>query len=132
MQEWNSQALWANYHAASGTGLFRRLVTVDINNATRYYNLVIKSFKCKETERVFKREVSRRIPGDSTRQARKKLLMLDAAAELNSLRISPSNHLEKLRAKRSGQHSIRMNDQWRICFLWRGNDAYEVEIVDCH
>ena len=58
--------------------------------------------------------------------------MLDAAGELNSLRVPPSNHLEKLGGKRAGRHSIRINDQWRICFLWRGSDAYEVESVDYH
>lgn len=93
---------------------------------------MIKSFRCRETEKIFRREVSRRIPADIIRQARKKLLILEAATELNSLRIPPSNHLEKLRGNRAGQYSIRINDQWRICFLWRGNDAYEVEIADYH
>ena len=78
------------------------------------------------------RELSRRIPRDITQTARRKLLMLDAATALHTLKVSPSNHLEKLRGKRAGQCSIRINDQWRICFSWRGSDAHDVEIVDYH
>ena len=107
-------------------------MTVDVNIAMRYYGLVIKSFKCKETRKIFKREFSRRIPHDITQTARRKLLILDAATELHTLKVPPSNHLEKLRGKRSGQYRIRINDQWRICFSWRGSDAHDVEIVDYH
>lgn len=94
--------------------------------------MVIKRFKCKETEKIFKREFSKRIPKDIYRQALKKLLMIDAATLLDTLRISPANRLEKLKGDRVGQYSIRINDQWRICFRWIDRCAFDVEIVDYH
>jgi Plasmid maintenance system killer protein len=93
---------------------------------------VIKSFKCRETERIFNGQFSRKLPNELQRIAARKLEMLTSAGQLNSLRIPPSNRLEKLKGKRSGQHSIRINDQWRICFVWKHGDAYDVEIVDYH
>ena len=93
---------------------------------------MIKSFRCKETQKIFEGRFSRKLPRDIQRLAARKLEMLAAAGELKSLRIPPSNHLEKLKGDRVGQHSIRINDQWRICFIWRGGDAHEVEIVDYH
>ena len=93
---------------------------------------MIKSFNCHETERVFNGHFSRKLPNELQRIAARKLEMLASAGQLNSLRISPSNRLEKLKGKRSGQHSIRINDQWRICFVWKNGDAYNVEIVDYH
>jgi len=93
---------------------------------------VIKSFKCKETEKLFHGRFSRRIPRDIQRFASRKLEILAAAGELKSLRIPPSNHLEKLKGDRSGQYSIRINGQWRICFTWKGGNAHGVEIVDYH
>ncbi len=93
---------------------------------------MIKSFRDKDTELVFSRLPPRRLPNDILRTARKKLLILDAAESLGDLRIPPGNRLEKLSGDRKGQHSIRINDQWRVCFVWRGGDAYEVEIVDYH
>ena len=93
---------------------------------------MIKSFADKESEKVFGREFSRKLPTDIQRIARRKLEILDAAETLNDLRVPPANRLEKLSGMRAGQHSIRVNDQWRICFKWRGEDAYEVEIVDYH
>jgi proteic killer suppression protein len=93
---------------------------------------MIKSFADKETEKVFEREFSRKLPNYIQRIARRKLEVLDAAESLNDLRVPPSNRLEKLKGDLDGQHSIRVNDQWRICFEWRGEDAYEVEIVDYH
>jgi proteic killer suppression protein len=93
---------------------------------------VIKSFKCKETEKIYRGRFSRRIPRDIQRLAARKLEILTAASELKSLRIPPSNRLEKLKGNRSGQHSVRINDQWRICFIWKSGDAYDVEIVDYH
>ena len=81
---------------------------------------------------MFRRRFSRRLPGDVQRIARRKLEILDAAEMLEDLRISPANRLEKLHGKREGQHSIRINDQWRLCFVWRGGNAYDVEIVDYH
>ncbi len=93
---------------------------------------MIKSFADKEAEKIFGREFSRKLPNDIQRIARRKLEILDAAESFNDLRVPPSNRLEKLKGNRSQQHSIRVNDQWRICFEWRGEDAYDVEIVDYH
>ncbi len=94
--------------------------------------IMIESFKCKETENLFRGYYSRKLPQGIQRTAAIKLAMLDAATELNTLRIPPSNHLEALRGNRLGQHSIRINRQWRICFVWRGADAHDVENVDYH
>lgn len=93
---------------------------------------MIRSFADKETEKLFNREFSKKLPSDIQRIARRKLEILDAAENLNDLRIPPSNRLEKLKGNRVHQHSIRINDQWRICFEWRETDAYEVEIFDYH
>jgi len=93
---------------------------------------MIKSFCCKETEKVFNRVFSRRLPQSIQRIALRKLWILDAATELETLQVPPNNQLEALKGKRKGQHSIRINDQWRICFRWSGSDAYDVEIVDYH
>ncbi len=93
---------------------------------------MIKSFRCKETEKLFLRQRSLRFPADIYRIALRKLLLLDAAEKLEDLRIPPGNRLEKLTGNRQGQHSIRINDQWRICFRWSEGDAYEVENVDYH
>ena len=93
---------------------------------------MIKSFVCKETERLFNREFSRKLPQDIQRVARWKLEILGAAEVLQDLRIPPSNRLEKLSGDRQGQYSIRINNQWRICFEWRRGDVYNVEIVDYH
>jgi proteic killer suppression protein len=93
---------------------------------------MVKSFRCKETEKVFLRQRSARFSADIYRIALRKLLLLDAAERLEDLRIPPGNHLEKLTGNRQGQHSIRINDQWRICFRWSAGDAYELEIVDYH
>jgi len=93
---------------------------------------MIKGFADKETEKVFNREFSRKLPPDIQRPARRKLEVLNAAETLQDLRNPPSNHLEKLSGKRKSQHSIRINNQWRICFEWKGNDAHAVEITDYH
>jgi proteic killer suppression protein len=93
---------------------------------------MIKSFRDRETERVFERRLSRRLPGDIQRVAYRKLVQLDAANRLETLRVPPGNRLEALSGNRRGQHSIRINDQWRVCFVWREGDAYEVEIADYH
>jgi proteic killer suppression protein len=93
---------------------------------------VIKSCANKDTARVFAREYVRRLPPSLHPVAWRKLAQLHAATRLDSLRIPPGNRLEALRHDRAGQHSIRINDQWRICFVWRGGDAYRVEIVDYH
>lgn len=93
---------------------------------------MIRSFRDRETEKVFNREPSRRWSRDLQRVARRKLLMLDAAETLTDLRVPPGNRLEKLSGDRQGQHSIRINDQWRICFRWGEGDAHDVGIVDYH
>jgi proteic killer suppression protein len=93
---------------------------------------VIRSFKDPEAERIFRRERSRKLPQSIHRPALKKLLVLDAADSLADLRVPPGNRLEKLSGERRGQHSIRINDQWRICFRWKDGDALDVEIADYH
>jgi len=93
---------------------------------------VIYSFASKETEKIFHGKVSRKLPLDIQRTARRKLLYLDDAQDLRDLRAPPGNRLEKLRGDRAGQYSIRINDQWRICFEWVENKARSVEIVDYH
>ena len=105
---------------------------LDTINARRYYLLVIRSFASRETERLFRRHSSRKLPHDIQHRARVKLEILDAAERLSDLRIPPSNRLEKFSGERDGQHSIRINDQWRICFVWHEGDAYQVEIIDYH
>ncbi|MFQ5420071.1 MAG: type II toxin-antitoxin system RelE/ParE family toxin [Anaerolineae bacterium] len=93
---------------------------------------MIRSFASKETERLFQRQFSKKLPQDIQRRTRVKLEILDAADRLEDLRIPPSNHLEKLSGDRKGQHSIRINDQWRLCFSWHDGGAYDVEIADYH
>lgn len=93
---------------------------------------MIQSFRDKETERLFRREPVKKFSGSVQRAALRKLLLLDAAESLDDLRVPPGNRLEKLRGDRSGQFSIRVNDQWRICFRWVSGNAQEVEITDYH
>jgi proteic killer suppression protein len=93
---------------------------------------MIRSFKCKDTARIWDGERSRKFPGDIQDRALRKLRQLDAARTLNDLRYPPGNRLEALKGGRVGQSSIRINDQWRICFLWMAGDALNVEIVDYH
>jgi proteic killer suppression protein len=93
---------------------------------------VIKSFKDVETERIFRRLRSRKLPSDIQQVALRKLRMLDNAMTINDVRIPPANRLERLSGDREGQHSIRINDRWRICFVWNEGNAYQVEITDYH
>jgi proteic killer suppression protein len=93
---------------------------------------VIKTFKDAETQKINGRERSRKLPADIQQVALRKLRMINNAININDLRIPPANHLEKLSGKRAGQYSIRINDQWQICFEWRGSDAFNVEITDYH
>lgn len=93
---------------------------------------MIKSYKDRQTEAVGNGLVARKLPQDIQRVALRKLRQLMAARVLEDLRIPPGNHLEALSGDRDGQHSIRINDQWRICFRWLDGDAYDVEIVDYH
>ncbi len=94
--------------------------------------VMIKSFADKETEILFNRTVSRKLPQNVQLAARMKLEILDAAEVLQDLRVPPGNRLEKPSGKRKGQYSIRINDRWRICFVWQQENAYELEIVDYH
>ena len=93
---------------------------------------MIKTFGNKETEKLFQRQVSRSFPPEIIRKARSKLEILDAAEKLDDLKVPPGNRLEKLSGDREGQHSIRINQQWRICFRWKDGDCFNVEIVDYH
>jgi proteic killer suppression protein len=92
---------------------------------------VIKSFRCKDTEQLFRRERVKRFR-NIEQVARRKLEMLDAATAVTEVRVPPGNRLEALKGNRAGQHSIRINDQWRLCFVWRAGNAENVEIVDYH
>jgi proteic killer suppression protein len=93
---------------------------------------VIKTFRDRDAERLFHREPVKRLGPDVQRVALRKLRMLDAATVLEDLRVPPANRLEKLKGDRAGQFSIRVNQQWRICFAWRSGHAFDVEIVDYH
>ena len=93
---------------------------------------MIKSFADAETRKVFDRQFSKKLPGDIQSVALRKLRMLNNARSINDLRSPPANRLEKLGSDREGQHSIRINGQWRVCFVWQDGDAYDVAIVDYH
>ena len=93
---------------------------------------MIRSFRDRDAERLFERHRIKRLGPEVQRVALRKLRMLDAAVGLEDLRVPPGNRLERLRGDRAGQHSIRVNGRWRICFRWRNGDAYDVEIVDYH
>ncbi|HCS48838.1 MAG TPA: plasmid maintenance system killer [Candidatus Aminicenantes bacterium] len=93
---------------------------------------MIKSFKGKWAQTVFGRQSCRGLSPDAQSAAYRKLVILDAAGALSDLRVPPGHRLEKLSGDRVGQHSIRINDQWRICFVWKQGDAYDVEIADYH
>ncbi len=93
---------------------------------------MIKPFKCRETKSVFNGRFSKKLPQHIQRLASRKLTMLHFAASLDDLRIPPANRLEMLSGDRAGQHAIRINRQWRICFEWHQDGVYAVEIVDCH
>lgn len=93
---------------------------------------MIQSFACKETQKLFHGRFFSRLPRDIQRLAVRKLELIDGAGELDDLKIPPGNRLEALHGKRTGRHSIRVNEQWRICFRWRDGNAFEVEIVDYH
>lgn len=93
---------------------------------------MIRSFKSKETEKIFNRQYSAKLPQDIHQVALRKLRMLNRAITLQDLQVPPANRLEKLKGDRKGQYSIRINDQWRICFEWQTGDVYNVEIADYH
>ena len=93
---------------------------------------MIKSFGNEETRLIYSLRRSRKLPSDIQQVALRKLRMINNATSLNDLRVPPANRFEKLTGDRTGQYSVRINDQWRICFSWEGTDAYEVEITDYH
>ncbi len=119
----------------------RAVVTIDVTSYARhnqrisvyaYIRVAIKTWACNETKAIFEGESPDLLPRNVLRRANAKLLVLHAAVDMRDLMIPPSNRLEKLRGDRAGQHSIRINDQYRICFEWRNGDAHDVEIVDYH
>ena len=93
---------------------------------------MIKNFKDDETQKIYQRQRSRKLPADIQQVALRKLRMINNSISINDLRVPPANRLEKLSGNRAGQWSIRINDQWRVCFRWEGNDAHDVEITDYH
>jgi proteic killer suppression protein len=93
---------------------------------------VVKSFKDAETQKIYQRVRSRKLPSEIQQVALRKLRMINNAVNVNDLRVPPANRLEKLSGDREGQYSIRINDQWRVCFEWKSGDAFNVEITDYH
>lgn len=93
---------------------------------------MIISFKDKETEKIWNGKFSKKIPFDIQRIAMRKLIMIHSAIDLNDLRVLPGNRLHALDGNRMGQHSIRINDQWRICFKWKNGNVYQIEVTDYH
>lgn len=108
------------------------MVLLDSITATRYYSRVIRSFGAGDTERLWRRQRVAKLGPDLQRAAYRKLLILDAAEVLQDLRVPPGNRLEQLKGDRAGQHSIRVNDQWRLCFTWTDTGPMGVELVDYH
>ena len=93
---------------------------------------MIKTFNNDETQKIYQRQRSRKLPSDIQQVALRKLRMINNAVTINDLRVPPANRLEKLSGNRVGQWRIRINDQWRVCFRWKDSDAYDVEIADYH
>ncbi len=93
---------------------------------------MIQSFADKESEKLFQRQRSKKLPTNIQKTAYRKLLMLSAAVNINDLRVPPGNWLERLKGDRKKEHSIRINDQWRICFIWKNGNAHHVKIEDYH
>ena len=122
-------ALW---QCADNTALFLPLITCCVNNASHYHGSVLRSFRDKDTQAVWRRRRSRRLDGPVQRVAWRKLAMLDAAETLTDLLIPPGNRLEKLTGDRAGQYGIRINQQWRICFTRSDAGPEDAEIVDYH
>lgn len=109
-----------------------RILSLDNTIVDQYYLNMIISFSCKHTEQLFSGKFSPKLPNDIQRIAQRKLKQLHAAATLDFLRVPPGNRLEQLSGSRAGQWSIRINDQWRLCFIWHDGNASQVEIVDYH
>ena len=122
---------WAPVVATSGLQ-WSPMITIDVNNVRRYYTLVIKSFADRQTEQFYVSGRSRHVPPGLRRVAMRKLFQLEYARDINDLVSPPGNRLETLKGDHEGQYSIRINDQYRLCFEFKGGDAYNVEIVDYH
>jgi len=105
---------------------------LDTRNDPRYYSDVIRSFKDKRADAIFRGEFVKGFDGQIQQRAREKLKYLDAAANIGDLRVPPGNQLEALKGGRTGQYSIRINRQWRLCFRWNEGEALDVEIIDYH
>lgn len=112
--------------------LYIKIYLLDIYMYNRYIVYMIKTFKCKETEQIYNQQFSKKLPAAIQKIALRKLIMMDNATNIQDLKVPPSNHLEKLSGDRAGQYSIRINDQYRICFTVDNNDIHNVEIVDYH
>lgn len=110
----------------------RQIRTVDKYKQIVYNSFMIQTFGDGDTERFYAAGKSRRLPSDIRKRAAMRLMQLNAATRLDDLRMPPSNRLEQLRGDRAGMWSIRINDQWRICFRFKNGDAFDVEIVDYH
>jgi proteic killer suppression protein len=108
------------------------VLTIDDINVTRYYMMVIDSFKDKETEKIWNETYSKRFPRDIQRAGLRKLILIHRSKDLNDMRVPPGNRLEQLSGNRKGQYSIRINDQYRNCFRWENGSAIDVEITDYH
>ena len=106
------------------------LLMLDVINDTRYHREVIKTFANRQTAEIWRTGKTR--GGPPSRVTKRNLVVLESAVSLEDLKIPPGNRLQKLRGDRQGQYSIRINDQYRICFVWHGHDAYDVEITDYH
>lgn len=109
-----------------------KMLALATNSESCYYTIVIRSYQDKDTQTVAERRRVRSLPDDIQRRAQRKLMILNNATNINDLRVPPGNRLEALSGDRDGQHSIRINDQWRICFVWSDGNAHQVEIVDYH
>jgi proteic killer suppression protein len=112
--------------------LFYDVIMLDISIGIRYYSCMILTWKNTETKKVWDGEYSKQLPVEIQRNARKKLVHIHGALDLNDLKIPPGNRLHSLKGNRKGQHLISINDQWRICFKWDNGNAFNVEITDYH
>ena len=108
------------------------MITLYVNNGKRYDGPVIRSFRDKDTESIWQRRYIKKLSRELSRLTYNKLVLINAAESINDLRVPPGNRLEKLSGNRAGQYSVRVNDQWRICFTWSTAGAGNVELVDYH
>ena len=113
-------------------GFLATLLAIDTISIKRYYKDVIRSYRDRDTQAVAERRRVGKFPPEIQRRAQRRLMILNSARSINDLRAPPGNRLEALLGDRSGQYSIRINHQWRICFTWNEGDAHQVEIVDYH